>query len=451
MRPYFLFILLFFSFSITSIGLTATQDSYPAPSQLPHVRPQMLSAGYWISRHPSVDKIVMTSEGINAFNDNIRNNLKLTKDIFTLVEHFQTENLMDVFKGDLKEFSDKNYYTLDGLKADESLLDKIKNDMHLSGVIIGMEPRYGLVVHFANQRLLPTKQGLFEQKGDVDFDQLQNSGLDVGTSVAVVHQSRDGKWYYVFSAISDGWLEAENMAIGNRNTVKNFSQAKDFIVVTAAHGEIFLDPQMTQFDEYARMGVKFPLLQENETQWVVQLPLKDKFNQLQFGKGYIPKTQAHRGYLPYSARTIYAQSFAMLDKPYGWGDINGRQDCSRFIQMVYATVGLELPRDSKEQAKVGEELASFDNKTVNQEKLEKLKSSLGALTILPMKGHIMLYLGMADGVPFAIHATSGYSKTQGEIQTKYVLNRVVVSDLYLGENSAKGSLLRRLSKIVGIR
>ncbi len=42
----------------------------------------------------------------------------------------------------------------------------------------------------------------------------------------------------------------------------------------------------------------------------------------------------------------------MLNQPYGWGDMYGEQDCSRFLQMVFATVGIMLPRDSKDQAQV---------------------------------------------------------------------------------------------------
>ncbi len=448
-----------------SIVLGASQDSYLVPSpirglsaerslpdsQLPHIKPSMLTAGFWIARHPSVDKIIMTPRQIDAFNANIRDHLKLTKDIFSLVDHFQTESLMDVFKRDIGSFTNKGYYTIKGIQDDNDFLDKVRNTMYLSGVVLGIEPRYGLVIHLAAQRVLPTVEGLYAHKGDIDFDELQNSALDVASPVAIVHQSQDGKWYYVFSALSDGWVQADNVAIGDMNSVKNFMQTKDFVVITSSKADLFLDQQMTQFDDYARMGVKFPLLEENDNQWVVQIPVKGKDNQLQLVKGYIPKTQAHQGYLPYSARTIYEQAFLMLDKPYGWGDMYGQQDCSRFLQMVYATVGIELPRDSRNQAQVGQELASFDEKATNKERLDSLRNALGALTILPMKGHIMLYLGMADGVPFAIHDTSGYSKLRHGIQIKYVLNRVVVSDLSLGEDSAKGSLLRRLSKIVGIQ
>src|ERR1043165_4725508 len=96
----------------------------------------------------------------------------------------------------------------------------------------------------------------------------------------------------------------------------------------------------------------------------------------------------------------------------------GEQDCSRFLQMVFATVGIELPRDSKDQAQVSTELASFDEKTANKEKLDALQKAKGASSILPLKGHIMLYLGMVNGTPFAIHASSSYSQIQGERQVK---------------------------------
>ncbi|MEI7998806.1 MAG: SH3 domain-containing protein [Candidatus Omnitrophota bacterium] len=442
-------LLLFLCFPLLALG--ANQESYSSPSQLPHVKSQMLTAGFWISQHTSVDKIVLTPVQIDAFNNNVRNQLKVTKDIFSITDNFQTEALVDVFNKSLESFKSKGYYTFDGTQNNIELLEKAKNNEHLSGLVLGVAPRYGIVVSNTDQRFLPTIEGLYAQKGGIDFDELQNSGLNLGTAVAVVHQSRDRKWLYVLSALSDGWVEAKDIAIADVKAVKNFVQAKEFIVVTSPKADIFLDEQMTRFQDYVRMGVKLPLLEENNNGWVIQLPIKDKEGQLQLKKGYIPKQQAHRGYLPYTARAIYTQAFLMLDKPYGWGDMKGHQDCSRFLQMVYATVGIELPRDSKNQAQVGEEIVSFGEKVSNKEKLEGLIKVQGALIILPMKGHIMLYLGNVNGIPFVIHETSGYSQTKGEMQVKYTLNRVVVSDLSLGENSAKGSLLRRLTKIVEVK
>ena len=119
--------------------------------------------------------------------------------------------------------------------------------------------------------------------------------------------------------------------------------------------------------------------------------------------------------------------------------------------MVYAVVGISLPRNSKEQAQVGQALAQFDEKALGEVKISALNSVQGASTILPMRGHIMLYLGMVDGVPYVIHETSGYKQRAVDKDISKPLNRVVVSDLSLGEGSIKGSLLRRLSKIVEIK
>ena len=421
-----------------------------APRQLPRVAPEMLSAGYWVAQHPSPDRAVMQEAQIKAFNANIRAELKLTKDIFSLVNNLQMESLLETLKKNIVDYADKGYYLADGTQEDQVFVDRMKKNMHLSALVLGVMPRYGLIVSFANQRFFPTKEGLYAKRGDTDFDELQNSALDVGTAVAVVHTSLDGKWSYVLSALSDGWVESDKIALADAAVVRSYVEPKDFVVITAHKTDIFLDSTMTSVYHFARMGNKFPLLAVTDGQWVVQVPHKAKDGKIELIKGYIAKEAAHAGYLPYTPRVIYNQAFKLLDRPYGWGDMNGEQDCSRFLQMVYATVGLEFPRDSKNQAQVGAALAVFDDKAVNQEKTEHLQKAVGATTILQLKGHIMLYLGMVAGVPYAIHATSGYTQTIDEKQVKFVLNRVVVSDLSLGENSTRGSLLRRLIKIVGV-
>ena len=129
----------------------------------------------------------------------------------------------------------------------------------------------------------------------------------------------------------------------------------------------------------------------------------------------------------------------------------GEQDCSRFLQEVFATVGISLPRNSSEQAKVGRRLAQFVQETPEEEKIAILKAqAVGGITVLPMKGHIMLFLGMVGERPFAIHATWAYRERRGNNDVVRVINRVVVTDLSLGEGTKKGSLLKRLSSVMRI-
>ena len=352
----------------------------------------MKTAGFWISRHPSPDAVIMGPSSIDRFNARLRRDHQLTKDIFTL-----------------------------------------------SGTVIGMAPRYGLVVHYASQRFLPTKKGLYQGKDDHDFDQLQNSALDAGTPVAVVRTSADGLWYYALTAISDGWVEAKYIALGNVRQVRKFAEGKDFAVVIRPKADIFMNGSMTEYDDYVRMGTRLPLARIDAGRVTVNVPVMDADGTLVVKKAYMNAEDVNTGFLPFTARNIYKQALMMLNQPYGWGDMYGEQDCSRFLQMVFATVGIALPRDSKDQAQVGESGVDFDGKSDDASKITAIARAPAADTLLAMKGHIMLYLGMVDGKPYVIHDT-----------TVSAVNRVIISDLSLGQGTSKGSLLRRLTRTVTI-
>ncbi len=128
----------------------------------------------------------------------------------------------------------------------------------------------------------------------------------------------------------------------------------------------------------------------------------------------------------------------------------GEQDCSRFLQMVFATVGISLPRDSKDQAQVSNSTVDFDQKSNDAAKIAAIAKAPAANTLLAMKGHIMLYLGMINGKPYAIHDTTGYKQMVDQKEVNYAIDRVIISDLSLGQGTEKGSLLRRLTRTVTI-
>jgi len=435
---------------ISTSVLAQDRINYEAPSLIGHSLRMMKTAGFWISRHPSPDTVIMSPETIDQFNARLRNEDKLNKDIFTIVQDLKTESLLDDLEKTLTDITAKDYYTAAGVRDDEDFMDDVKRNMNLSGVVIGVAPRYGLVVHFASQRFLPTREGLYEQKDDHDFDQLQNSALDVGTPVAVVHTSADGLWYYVMTEISDGWVEARNIALGDMNQVREFAQDNDFAVVIRPKADLFMNENMTDYYDYVRMGMRLPLSGVDAGRVTVNVPVMDADGTLAVKEAYMNAEDVNTGYLPFTARNIYKQALMMLNQPYGWGDMYGEQDCSRFLQMVFATVGISLPRDSKDQAQVSDISVDFDQKSDDATKVNAIARAPAANTLLAMKGHIMLYLGTVDGKPYAIHDTTGYTQTVDQNEVKYVIDRVIISDLSLGEGSVKGSLLRRLTRTVTI-
>ena len=132
--------------------------------------------------------------------------------------------------------------------------------------------------------------------------------------------------------------------------------------------------------------------------------------------------------------------------PYGWGGTFGEQDCSQFLCEIFSTVGIILPRNSSGQARIGMQLSGFTSKTSDQAKTEILRASaIPGATLLRLPGHIMLYLGTVQGKQYIIHETWAYKEKRGFSEITRLINRVVVSTLELGKESAKGTHLHRLT------
>ncbi len=423
----------------------------PTPALLPHTTPEMKTAGFWIARHPSPDKIVLTPQEIAEFNTHLENNLKTVNDITKISLPFSGEKLMVTFEKTVNNFKKDKMYLDGGRRTGDSFYEKMNGLMNLSAISNEMEVRFGFITGFADQRSFPTDEGLYEKRNSTDFDQMQESDLDIAEPVAVVHESLDGEWYYVFSSLSDGWIKKEKVALGTLEQIKDFLTQPSFVVVTSPKADIFLNAGLTEHNGYVRMGVKFPVVKVNSDIVEILLPVRDSEGILLFKAGYVKKEDVHEGCLPYTARNTITQAFKLLNCPYGWGGKNGEQDCSRFLQEIFATVGITLPRNSKEQSGAGRLIAKFKRNTSDQKRLGILRrQAVGGTTLLQLKGHIMLLLGFVDKKPFVIHETHGYLEHRWNGDVARITDRVVVSDLSLGENSKKRSLLKRIIKVSAI-
>jgi len=421
----------------------------PAPVILKNVNCDMKTPEFWIQSHPSPDKIILNSSQIENFNKRIYAELNLTSDIFSMSSLYNGQLVLNSISEQLNHFKDADIYFEDGSKVQNDFFKNIENNICLANIHENIPVKFGIIIRFSSQRLLPTDQGLYKASLNTDFDELQNSGLDISTPVAVVHTTLDGKWSYVFTDLSEGWIKSADIAEVSVEELQNYSCAKDFVVVTAAKCKIFLDKEFKNYLGYVRMGVTMPFVKEGKILGV-KIPVRDESGRVIFKNGYINSGDVNQGFLTYTPQNIINQAFKLLDAPYGWGDANGEQDCSRFIQEIFATVGIKMPRNSAAQSRVGISLGEFLRESPAREKLECLKNkAVSGITILYLKGHIMLYLGCIKGEPYAIHAYYGYGNKITK-KTVYVVNKVSVTDLSLGQGSAKGSLLERVLRVVRI-
>lgn len=426
-----------------------------APSVLPNTTRPMKTAGFWISKIPEPDTIILTAQEIDWLNAQTQEQ-KGIEDITRLETPVKGKDVAESITELLDSVRKRTLFMESEKKAGAEFFDPLIEAIHWKAFPENVDARYGLVVHYADQRVVPTMDALYAEKGDVDFDELQNSGLDVGTAILILHQSRDGQWLYGRTRLSGGWVRAQDVASAGLEDIKRYSAREQIVVVTVPKADIFLNAQLTEYYDHVRMGVVLPLLGEHTSSVEVTIPTRNSEGALKEVSGYLKKSDISVGFLPYTQRVIIEQAFKMLNSPYGWGGMYGEQDCSRFIQEIFSTVGILMPRNSGAQSKVGVLAAQFSEQTDSQVKVVALKhKAVPGVTTLYMKGHIMLYLGSVDERAFAIHAPWGYREKclGGENGQKchpevfHVINRVVVSDLSLGEGSWKKSLLERLLTI----
>ncbi len=438
------------AFFMASCASVPREKLYPGtPSLLPGIVAEMNSPGYWIARHPDPDGEILGDDGIAALNAAIRAK-KNSRDLGLLPERTGAE-VGKEFSDTLAWITRAKVYGNDGKRVSEAFLAPVALNMNATALPETIAYRYGLLARRSDIRVLPTIEPLYDGPGDSFIDNLRASSLEWGTPVVVLHASADGEWLYARTELVSGWLRAEDVAFADPDAFFARYRRSDKLVVVSARADLFADAGKTRFLGYARMGASLIPAASDEnsarpTVLRVALPSRDETGELAETTAWIDARDVSRGFLPYTPRTVYQQAFKLLHAPYGWGGSFGERDCSQFLCEIFSTVGIILPRNSAGQARVGRPVEGFVADSSEHAKKDLLANgAVPGATLLRFPGHIMLYLGVVDGEPYAIHATWGYRERRGRSDITRLVNRVVVSTLSLGEGSKAGSHLKRLT------
>ena len=421
---------------------------YTSPLLLENVSQAMLRPGYWISRHPSPDVIIMNDKEIESFNASIRKRRGSVSHLPSLAGNISGNTIRNGINQGLNLLKSMRLYDEKGERVPSSFWNSIQANCNLKAIPGTIKIRYALPLAFADQRIAPTEVQLNKKVLDYELDELQNSGFDIGTPLLIYHNSADGKWAYGSSAITSGWFRLSDLVFLDVQSWKDYQQTQDFVVITAAQADLWKDASRTNYAGAARMGSRFPLLDEEEDRYIISLPVRDDEGQ-RLASGYILKQDAHPKYLPYTARNVYELAFRMLNMPYGWADTNGNTDCSSYLRQLFSCFGIILPRNSAEQEKSGKIAHSFtDKESANTRNETLIKKGKPALTLLRRPGHITLYLGSVDGRAYIIHNTWAERVKDTNSSNKIqVINRVVVSDVFIGNKSLQGPMIKHFTSI----
>ena len=378
------------------------------------------SPEFWVSRLPSPDRVLIDRAAIDARNARLLREDDSMHDLSALpssLARTQVAGWID----DLASPPSKPFWDEAGNPVPKATLDAIVANRALDAIPAQQDTRYGMAVERAALRTFPTALRVFSSQGETDIDRFQESALFPGDPVAVVHASADGQWLFVVSTRYAAWVEARAIAEGDRATVLGYGARAPYRVITGAKPRTVFTREEPRLSELQLdMGLRMPLAnapqdqpvngQHPYTSWILDLPVRNQDGRLGFAPALLPRNaDSSADYLPLTRGNLIRQSFKFLGERYGWGHAYNGRDCSGFVSEVYRSMGVQLPRNTSDQA-VSPVFARtrFEPGDPREKRMAAIAAlDVGDLIYIP--GHVMMYIGHVDGMPYVIHDTNGGS------------------------------------------
>ena len=419
------------------------------PLLLTSVKPEQFSPEYWIRRLSNPDRPLKTPEELQKMNENIHLAIKDCMDVFKMDLKKSGKSVRDQLELEYRVLKGRVLWGVDDARIPASIFEHdIKPLVQLEVVPDKIRIRWGAATQATSVRALPSDVKVLEKQGDIEFDQLQFTLIKLWTPVGVLHESADGQWFYIQAPYTRGWVKSRDIALfKTRDALKKMVKSPDFLVVTGESIPIFSTPELQHASQRPSMGTILPLAGKNENGFEIWMPHRESDSTVSIRKAYLgPKSDVTEGFLPYTQGNIIRQAFKLLGARYGWGGTYNGRDCSAFTHDIFLSLGIEMPRGSKDQTFAGTQINHFEPYEDDEGKIAAIRSATPGATLLRMPHHQMLYLGEENGNFYAIHCTwaERISMTSDE---KNRINQVVVSDLTLNGNSYLGSLFDRIISV----
>lgn len=404
------------------------------PVCAPKVKGFMLKPEYWIKKIGGAEKLILNEDEIAEFNKKSFRKMKYKGfegwlyDLETYPKTITGEELLNTMKSysSGEVFPSKTCYDIHA----EIILKTVKKEVlcqaNFDGIPDKIRVEWGMLVKREDVRAFPTDTVFAEEPKGIDFDLFQLTVLPVGSPVAILHQSKNEKWYYIQSMIYKGWVKRDNIALAkNKKEVFDYTNSDKFLMVTESRIETEPNPFIKEISNILfQMGDKIPLIEFDEIPesipidnlhaqsphgcYVVKIPIKDEEGYLEFRLALIARSNdICEGYLSYTRRNIIQQAFKLLGERYGWNGMFKRRDCSQFIMNVYKTMNIIIPSYTRmqEEGAAGKSI----NFSGSIQKKESVLNKLQPGDVIHLKGHVVMYLGKVGENHYIIHSGSGIS------------------------------------------
>jgi cell wall-associated NlpC family hydrolase len=373
-------------------------------------------AEVWAARCPDADRVLLDAAGVAAFNRRLLAVDASVRDLAALPETLAAADVAALVRGcsQLPEHPlSRGGGSLDAPDAAVSPADRGRwvAALSLESIPARVMPRFALVTRRAALRRFPTAERVRRPGGPADIDLFQESAFFPGTPVAAVHATADDRWTFVVGTTYAAWIETSALAFTARDTALDFARRCTLVVTAARATAVPLAAGAA--DVVLDMGTVLPAGHAaaadhpaGSPDRSVELPVRSDAGMLALVAARVePAGALSAGPLPASRGQLLRQAFRFLGEPYGWGHDHGARDCSGFVCEVYRSLGLLLPRNTRDQAVS----PALDRTAIGVDwprsrrlaALSRLRP--GDLVYVPR--HVMMIVGHDAAGPWVIHDT----------------------------------------------
>ena len=392
---------------------------------------EQYSIDYWKDRLGN-NRVILSDSEIAGFNSTNRTNGSGLVDLLK-----EKEYTVEEVKTMIEDYSFPSKEYVHERKITEEEKEAIYTNRNLDVVPDVYNVKYALATENASIRAFPTDIFLTNEKNLYDY--LQETGINYGEPLVVLWESKDDEWYFVQAYDYNGWIRKDSVGLCSRdeyiNVVSAFFECNVWCPKNSGEIEFVLGDG-TKKNIFLRIGT-YMLVQDGKIQTVE----RDKNGNAVFIPVEMP-SDIDGSILPFTSENLLELAGNMLTTPYSWGDSEEYgMDCSSSLQSLYRCFGILLPRNSSQQIKVAAEIVNLSEKS-RKEKYDEI-TDLPLGSILYMPGHVMMYLGTYDGVPYIIQNTTDSARDDGGV---IMYNSFVLTSINIGKSG--NTLLDRVTYAV---
>jgi len=293
---------------------------------------------------------------------------------------------------------------------------------------LGTIKKRAIVIKNTLIKALPTDSSFYKDDSlageGYPFDYNQLSNAYVNTPVLVSHLSLNKKWAFIENAYNVGWVKVNNIAYVDDNMANTLINNKEFKMsmkdnLTIMHNNMMINR--------VKLGTIFAVI-DNKTTTAI------KDSKTQNAKLiYIDDNEYLKKFpIDFNTTNIAMLIKELINEPYGWGGFRGR-DCSSLTKDFLSSFGYPMQRNSNAQKQNGRYISLKHKSNKAKKKIIK-KYGVPFLSLIYLKGHITLYVGIKNNEPMILHNLWAIRIKEDGKEARYKIGKSIISSLEVGKN-----------------